>query len=320
MKIIWTAAACIFIMLGITSMVYGSDPWPAEAWRSAEILTHLDQDFDNNMSGACWNPKSRIFWICRNRWPSAFWALEENGEGSLSIATDDSGTPAKFDVGEGDLEGICQVDYDKNLVYLIVEGKDLIKEYDVTNYGKPVLKHQWDISDYVPTRWSYGSEGITFVPDQWLQSEGFTDADGEPYTSQNGMGGIMLVAHQNGGNLYAFDLNPDTDDVLFVGSYKTSQKESSGLEFDRSTGLLYIWHNTGSNYLEVTKLSSVVDDSGRRLVSVNEFTGPKSGNLEGIALTPAESADTWCLLVDDDNQDGAAVMWFKDFVSDVLPF
>ena len=124
----------------------------------------------------------------------------------------------------------------------------------------------------------------------------------------------MLVAHQNGGRVYAFDLDRSDSTFDFVGAYKTRKTESSGLEFDRSNGYLYIWHNIGPapNYLEVTTLASHVDGE-RTLTPIAEFEGPKSGNLEGIAILPASDDDNWCLIVDDDNQDGAALMWFQTF-------
>lgn len=307
------AAAIIFLLLNSSQRALAADPWPGEAWTSAETLTHLDRDFRNNMSGACWNPETRTFWVCCNGRPSAFWAIREDGAGSLTIATDDSGTRAKYDLGRGDLEGISQVDYDANLVVLLFEGADMIREYDASTYGQAVLKNQWDISSYVPTNGGAGSEGITFVPDEWLTRDGFTDGDGNPYVSTYDMGGLMFVAHQNGGGIYVFDLSRTNGAVHFVGAFRTSRKESSGLEFDRSTGLLYIWHNTGPNYLEVARLSSRVDGAERRLTSVAEFVGPKSGNLEGIAIVPTVTKDNWCLIVDDDNQDGAALMWFRQF-------
>ena len=229
------------------------------------------------------------------------------------IATNDSGTQAKYDLGGGDLEGICQVDYDADLVCIMLETENLIREYDVSTYRKAVLKKQWDISAYVPTKGRAGPEGITFVPNEWLKKEGFVNSNGKPYLSTNGMGGLMFVAHQNGGRIYVFDLNRANGKVNFVGAYKTSRSESSGLEFDRSTGLLYVWHNTGPNYLEITKLSSHVKGTERCFASVAEFVGPKRGNLEGIAIAPTATNKGCCLIVDDDNQNGAALMLFRQF-------
>ena len=303
-----TVIACSFVCGAMAA-----DPWPGEAWTSAEILTSLDSDFDNNMSGAAWNPESNTFWVCCNGGPSAFWALVENGAGSFMIATNGAGTQAKFDLGSGDFEGLCQVDFGEAAVYIMVEAVDQIREYDVSTYGAAVLGNQWDIEAHVPAYTGLGSEGITFVPNDWLALQSFADSDGNPYVATNGMDGLMFVAHQNGGRVYVFDLSSAGGAFHFVGAYKTSRSESSGLEFDRSTGLLYIWHNTGPNYLEVTELTSYLDGGERRFTQLAEFVGPKGGNLEGIAIVPTGETNDWCLIVDDDNQDGAALMWFKDF-------
>jgi hypothetical protein len=313
MRIHYFIVAAALVLFVCTGKGRAEFPWPGEEWTAAVRCTHLDPDFRNNMSGACWNPTTRTFWVCCNGGPSAFWALREDGAGGLAIATNSAGVPAKYNLGQGDLEGICQVDCSAELVYLMFEGVDLIREYDVSTYGSAILRKQWNISAYVPTGKGLGSEGITFVPNAWLKRGGFTDAGGAPYASTNELGGLMFVAHQNGGRVYVFDLNHKNATVRCVGAYRTSRSESSGLEFDRSTGLLYVWHNTGPNYLEVTKLSSEAVGAERRLTSVVEFVGPKGGNLEGIAIAPAKGNDRWCLIVDDDNQDDAALMWFRQF-------
>lgn len=301
----------IFFMLASAT---AAETWPGEPWDAAENLTALDEAFKNNMSGAAWNPETRMFWVCCNGGPSAFWALEEDGDGSFRIATGKKGEKARFLIkGGGDFEGICQADYGEEVVYVMVEGVDQIREYDVSTFGNDKLNRQWKIGEHVPTAGGAGSEGITFVPNTWLKREGFVDGSGKPYLSTNGMEGIMLVAHQNGGGIFAFDLDRKKGKFHFVGEYMTSKGESSGLEFDRSTGLLYIWHNTGPNYLEITDLSSTASGTKRRLNSLAEYTGPKGGNLEGFAATPAEDPNNWCLIVDDDCQNGAALMWYKDF-------
>lgn len=304
--------AAVFITLICAASIKAAEPWPAEAWTSATTLTHLDPSFKNNMSGACYNPETETFWVCCNGGPSAFWALRRDKSGNWGVATK-GGKQAKYNLGKGDLEGICQVNYQDSLVYLMVEGADKIREYDVSRYGHATLKQEWDISAHVPTKGGAGSEGITFVPDEWLKKQKFTDATGKPYVSKNGMGGLMFVAHQNGGRVYVFDLSVGKKDVHFVGSYKTSRAESSALEFDRSSGVLYIWHNTGPNYLEVSRLSSYKEGGERRLSTVTELMGPRRGNLEGIAISPAAAKDGLCLIVDDDNQDRAALMLFDQF-------
>jgi len=312
MKTTHILSAVMLLLFSCLLKVRAAEPWPAEPWTSAKTLTHLDPAFRNNMSGAFYNPKTETFWVCCNGGPSAFWALKKDEDGGWAIATKGE-KQAKFNLGRGDLEGICQVDYGADTVYLMVERADHINEYDVSDYGAAKLKNSWDVSAHVPTKDGAGSEGIVFVPDEWLKKDGFTDADGKPYASKGGMGGLMFVAHQYGGRIYVFDLSVGKKDVHFVGAYKTSRRESSGLEFDRTSGLLYIWHNTGVNFLEVTKLSSYTDANERRLSTVTEFIGPKKGNLEGIAISPGAAKDGLCLVVDDNNHQGAALMFFSKF-------
>ncbi len=289
----------------------GALPWPAEPWQQAQVLTSLDDDFGKNLSGAHWNSESRTLWVCVNA-PGKFLALVEDGAGSFKVDTR-NGQRGEFSPG-GDLEGVTQVDLKEQAVFVLAEGEDVVRKYDTSVYGTVKLLQAWNIHAFVPTSGGAGSEGISFVPDAWLTVKGFVDKAGAPYTSRNGMGGLMFVAHQNGGGVYVFDLSPTTPTVTFVGSYKTARSESSGLEFDRSTGRLYVWHNLGSNYFEVVDLASVaLADGSRQLRTLQEFDGPKGGNLEGIALTPVTANEHGFFITDDDNQDGAALMRFRNF-------
>ena len=159
-----------------------------------------------------------------------------------------------------------------------------------------------------------GPEALTFVPDEWLRREGFQTTNGLPCVSSNGMGGLMFVGHQDGGYVHVFDLNRTNNTIAYIGRYKTGEAETAGLEFDRSTGKLYIWHNIGGNYLEVTELNSYLEGSERRLRPLIEYVGPRTGNLEGFALTPTTGTNHWCFLTDDDNLSGEAILWFRQFL------
>lgn len=304
------------IWISYSNIASAASPWPGEAWTDSANLTSLDSDFQANLSGAHWNESTQTLWVCLNG-PGRFWALVPDGRGNFEIDSQ-NGRAAEWS-GAGDFEGITQVNLDEPFVYIMAEGEDNIKKFDVSVYGSPVLTRQWNISRYVPTSGGSGSEGITFVPDKWLRLNGFVDGNGVPTTSQNGMGGLMFVAHQNGGSVYVFDLDPNSNNVNFVGAYKTLRSESSGLEFDRSSGKLYIWHNIGSNFIEITDMTSFIAANGQRYFSsTKEYQAPKGGNLEGIALTPATSENSWFFITDDSNQNGAALMWFDSFEPEVL--
>ncbi len=279
------------------------EDWPGTPWQEARVLTHLDGDFRSNLSGSHFNARTNTLWVCTNG-PARFWSLVSDGAGGMRIG-------AKFN-GAGDLEGITQADLGDQTVYIIDEARDIIRHYDVSDPGNARLLNNLDLSAHLPAvaGWA-GSEGLTFVPDAALANAGFVDGEGRPYVSRNGMNGLMFIAHQSDGALYAFDLNPATGAVGFVGRYRTLRGESSGLEFDRSTGHLYVWHNTGGNTIEVSDLTSSPAPGGRQLNVVKEIRSPKGGNLESIALSPQAEGDRWVFFTDDDNQNGAALMWFK---------
>jgi hypothetical protein len=262
------------------------------------------------MSGATWNPVTRTLWLANNS--GQFWALVEDGAGSFRVATNAAGTKAKWSPG-GDLESICQADFTQPLVYLMDEN-GWIREHDVSQYGLVHENRNWDIRVQCPeVGGTNGPEALTFVPDEWLRREGFQGTNGLACVSSNGMGGLMFVGHQEGGYVHVFDLNRTNNTFAYVGRYKTGEAETAGIEFDRSTGKLYIWHNLHVNYLEVTELNSYLQGSERRLRPLIEYVGPRSGNLEGFALAPTTGTDHWCFLTDDDNSNGEAILWFRQF-------
>ena len=269
--------------------------WPAETIWQAGNLTGVEgffweNEFYKDLSGAVWNPETRQLWVCRNTPDdSRIWVLQQDTHGHFDIGSKNAvrGEWADF----GDIEGLTLAGFDEpETVYLIVEGKGLIQELDLSRYGSAVLKNSWNVSRDLGS--GRGAEAITFVPDRFLEQHDFVDASGRPYRSRGGMGGLMLVGRQNGGYLHAFDLNRKDASYTFVGRYQTGRGEVSGLEFDRSTGQLYIWHGGDYNQLEVARLSSLDAGSERRLDTIRLYNGPgsiRSDNHEGIAIDSTDN-------------------------------
>ncbi len=315
MKKITFLTGLIWVFMLINA-VHAQHAWPAESWTSSVNLTSLDAGFSINMSGQFWNPLKRDLYVVSNS--GIFWRLKEGGP--LGFMIDTTGGLAKWSPG-GDLEDITQANYSDNSVFVMNEA-GYIQEYSVAVNGTTSVLHSWDIRAQAAPNLGDGPEGIAFVPDEWLSYNGFVDQNNNPYTSVNGMGGLIFVAHQTGGYIYVFDLNRSNNTYIFVGKYATAYTESSGLAFDRSVGKLFIWHNTGSNYIEVTEMKSYDLGSGiRKFYPQTSFYGPRSGNLEGIAFTPSSAAEHWYFATDDGNQNGYAVYWFKSFHSCVFePF
>lgn len=298
------------IMAMAANSLHAASPWPAET-HTAAMKIQVGQEFNiSNMSGAYWNATTRTFWVCCNG-PGTFWALVEDGLGGWKIGTS-GGQPAKWSTG-GDMEAICQPDDTQSIVYLMDEA-GYIRKYDTSTGGTVNLLRSWDIIANAGPNDGSGPEAITFVPNEWLIREGFRDATGVLRTSSQSMGGLMLVGHQTEGYVHVFDLKADGTH-LYHGKLLTSKTETADIAFDRCTGKLHIWHNTGSNYLEVAELNSTVVGSERKFRTLIEYLGPRTGNLEGIALVPNAVGDDWILLTDDDNNPaGQALTLYKHFV------
>ena len=53
-----------------------------------------------------------------------------------------------------------------------------------------------------------------------------------------------------------------------------------------------------------------VDLFARQIV---EYTGPRSGNLEGFAILPTMETNNWCFITDDNNASSEAIVWYRQF-------
>lgn len=276
------------LLLSITTTSCGqSGKSIANGWPNPiNITSAMDTAGVKELSGLHWNPvQNRLFTI--------------TDDGDLYILQMDVKKQTFKKIGciskLGGPEGVTQVDYIANEFYTIDEKSSEIRRFTyLSDFSKVKLAHKWDLRAEPASMADTGNdgpEGIVFIPDSYLQSAGFTSSEtGDVYTSKKGMGGLLFIAHQKKGYIWVFDVNPDKDnDYAFVGKYKTSKNESCDLAFDRSTGLLYILHNTDGNWLEVTDLSTNQQPGKGRFITKVEYQIPNPTgniNIEGIAITP----------------------------------
>ncbi|MCP4873225.1 MAG: hypothetical protein GY898_31410 [Proteobacteria bacterium] len=270
--------------------------WPAEAPLAATNLTDADDTepsgFRSNLSAAAWNPETHTLWLGSNGGPARVWALDMSDPDAPFIPTDGDaraewGTTEDFD----DLEALTFAHYSASeTLFLLAEDKNEITQWDLGDLDEGDKIQTYELTGLLPDPVGFdGAEAITFVPDEFLAAQGFKNDDGDRVISTGGLGGLMFVGHQDQGRLYAFDLNPTTGGAVLVGRYDTSANETAGLEFDRSTGLLYIWHGGGAPTLEVARLSSSSDDGDRVIDTQRIYLSPGfpdggSNNLEGFAI------------------------------------
>lgn len=302
--------------------------WPSESWNTATPLTSvMNAGGLLELSGLHWNPETNRLYAV-------------HGDGRLRVLQLNTVTNTFSQIGNktitGGPEGITQADLAENEFYTIDENNYEIRKYTHTaNFSSVTEAKHWNLlqspSPMTDTG-NAGPEGIVFIPDANLSAIGFrSPLDSEPYTSVKGAGGLFFVAHQNGGYVWIFDINPNTNnDFAYVGKIKTKRSESCDLSFDRSTGLLYILHNVGANYLEVSDLAIVTDNTQPEphLHTVNEYfiANPADGNtnIEGFAIMPkcdATATGSAFLCRDVESNDATAIQqdairWFNPYTAD----
>ncbi len=254
-------------------------------WTLGKNMTkNMNKNGVIELSGLHWSP-------ALNR----LYAIQDNG--GLHILQLDT-LKGKFSQiahidGLGGPEGITQVDNNPDEFYTIDEKSCEIRRYShADDFSALKLDCSWDLKaapSNMTVNANEGPEGIEFVPDSFLK-DFISSETGKPYHSTKGMHGLLFIAHQEKGIIWVFDVNPaKNNDFAFVGKYKTDKNESCDLAFDRSTGLMYILHNSSNNFLEVTDLSTESSFGSYKFVRKHEFnisdpTGSK--NIEGFALTP----------------------------------
>lgn len=279
----------LFSSAGIFTTLSANTPltaWPAEAWSQADNLTALmDANGLTELSGLFWNGVRNTL-------------LVSHGDGRLRVLQHNTQTNSFSQMANlsipGGPEGITQVNLNADEFYTIDENYYEIRKYSHTpGFTSATLVNSWNIlslPSIMTNTGNTGPEGIAFVPDSFLIAAGFiSERTGQPYTSVNGMGGLLFIAHQNLGQIWVFDVNPNvSNNFSYVGRYFTNKSESCDLAFDRSTGLMYILHNIGLNSIELTDLSSAISGSSRKFNTRKEIelSNPSGNiNVEGLAIS-----------------------------------
>ena len=264
---------------------FGLTPWPGPDWQDARNLSYLD-DFEKNLSGAHWDADLGTLYVVMNK-PATIWSYRLQGtEFRLE----------KKVKGKGDYEGITKIPHLPDDVFVMGEKCSCLKQYDMSR-GR--LKKIFDL--HLSNDGKPGPEGVTFIPNKFI--------DTSIGKGRHGSEGLMVVAHQDGGDLYFYDLDLEGGDAELVTIVATRALESSGLEFEASEAKLYIWHNIDGNSIEVVR--PVRDEYGT-LELVKHVKGPKEGNIEGIAVGRVAAGEDYLFFTDDDNQHDYALFWFSD--------
>lgn len=284
------ARLILFFLVFFFQYTSAQSAWPSSTWNAATSLTSvMSPSGVLELSGLHYNPElNRLY------------AVQGDGRVrvlQLSTTTNTFTQIANKSIAGGP-EGITQADFSANEFYTIDENNYEIRKFTHTaNFSTVTLSKQWNLlasPSPMQNTGNTGPEGIAFVPDANLAAIGFkSPLSGLPYLSQKGAGGLFFIAHQSGGYIWVFDVNPNvSNDFAYVGKIKTNRSESCDLAFDRSTGLLYVLHNVGANFIEVSDLATYINTTQNepQLHMVNEYfvSNPTDGNknIEGVAITP----------------------------------
>ncbi len=279
-----------------------SGPFPAESRTSAQSLFVSGSagiQGQDNWSGAYWSSENQTLWLCRNK--HGFRSYRFDGE---SFALD-----GDYRIS-ADFEGITQVNPGSREVYVLAENDQELHRYEASSGQSARLLQIWDLSDLVASE--EGLEGLTFVPDAFLQAQGFRQQDGGFYGgSEGGLGGLMMLSFQEGGDIFALDLDAGRDDFVVVGRYRAPTPSTRGLEFDRLSGLLFMVDATN---VAAVALSTTGQGFNQSFDIAAFYNGPGPAGAEGLAIDLSASPAPWAIITDDDNSSGnTAVLWYRQF-------
>ena len=317
-KAVTVTLVCIYSI-----SIFPQTTWPSKVWDSAVNISSVFPSTVAELSGLYWNAyTNRLYCVA-----------DEGVLYVLSLNKTTNTFSLVKSVGKLDgPEGVTQVNNQLNEFYTIDENSYEIRRYTHNADFSTVIKANYWYLLQSPSPMTdtgnTGPEGIAFVPDSYLSKIGFlSSVTGKVYTSTRGMGGLIFIAHQDGGYVWVFDINPtSSNNFLYVGKYKTNRDESCDLTFDQSTGLLYILHNTGDNYLELTNLKTTVVSGEYKFTTSKEYYIPNpasgSSNIEGFAITPkfpdSGNVNAWlCRDVKSSSSDQSdCIRWFYPFTAD----
>lgn len=301
--------------------INAQNSWSSKSWANATNLSSILPTSVVELSGLYWNNELKRLLSVGDA--GYFAALQYNSTTNQFTLL---GSVKNLDGPEG----ITQVNTLGNEFYTIDENAYEIRKYTFnTNFTSISKLNSWNLliapSPMTNTD-NTGPEGIAFVPDSYLQKTAFiSSVSGQVYTSTKGMGGLLFLAHQDGGLVWVYDVNPNVNnDFLFVGKYKTNRSESCDLAFDNSTGLMYILHNIDDNYLEVSNLKSSLYSGEYKFNFIHEYLIPNpsgTANVEGFTLSPKypqeNTLGAWlCRDVTKTSEVADALRWFTPFAAD----
>ncbi|GAB4009626.1 hypothetical protein GCM10028772_27070 [Nocardioides ultimimeridianus] len=301
--------------------VPGIVDWPtsdvaAPIDNACQFITAQDPT-GNDISGLVYSADGSVLWAAQNK--NHLWKLVKdpatgryvpatdndwgNGKGITFTGTDPSASEVDSEGltigGDGHLFATSERDNTNSAV-----SKDEVLEYDQDATGTTLAPlRQWDLtSEFVPSviaatgeDANLGFEGVTYVPDSFLTSQGFRDQHlGKRYDPADYPlhgSGLFFLAFEKTGHVFAYALNSD-------GSFQRVADVDTGV--DGVSAIADVQFNADDqgiwahcdNDCGVAESLLKIDASGdfTRVASYRRPAGLPNDNFEGFAIAPASTA------------------------------
>jgi hypothetical protein len=304
-KLLFTCAIALWSVYGQSSL--------------ANDAKKVGEQIDSDLSGLFYQPATNeqqaVLWAVQNH--AKLHKLVKNDKGFFE--KDPNGWNDKENGGkklhykdkpddvnsEPDAEGITKAELSSPDIYIVTErdNKDkknsskhnVVLRYD-TNEFKTV--NEWNLNEDLPKpkhSSNKGLEAIAWIPDNYLQVNGFIMDDGktkyDPAKYPEHGGGLFFVGLEANGYIYAFALfnTPDQNEKTATIDHKliaTIDTSDSGLDnkikdlaFDRDNNKLWAYYK-GYHVLSINAEGKFKEVETEIKVKI-----PK-GNIEGIAIAP----------------------------------
>jgi hypothetical protein len=285
-------------------------PWPGK--NDVKTLD-LEPQFKSDLSGLTYEPGASgatgALWAVNNLSGTLF-RLVQSGSGYVPDTANGwaSGKTLHYPTGKGqpDSEGVTFGASVTDGVYVGTEhdGEDastsrlsVLRYYVLGAATSLTATHEWNLTALLPKLGANtGIEGITWVPDSWLTSQGFWDeAKSHAYAPAeyaNHGTGLFFVGIEQTGKLYGLALNHSDGSAALLATISAPTQGVMGLEFDRDTGDLWFNCDDGcDNQSGILRVDTRADSASRgKFVLYRLFQRPSSlpnSNNEGIAIAPS---------------------------------
>ncbi|BBD63014.1 putative signal peptide protein (plasmid) [Nostoc sp. HK-01] len=309
----WTIANLFFACgISVLSAKLVTAAVTYNVWPNNTTVVTADgsNQFGGNLSGLFYEPttgtQQAVLWGVQNS-PSKLYNLVWNGSNFIKNTANgwSSGKTLRYPNGTGapDAEGVTKAELSSTTIYVSTErdgsgsNRFSVLSYDISSSATTLnATREWNLTSNLPTVKStnLGLEAIAWVPDSYLQANGFIDeSTNQPYNPANyplhGTG-LFFVGLEANGQIYAYALNSDST-YRRIATIASGNAQIMDLSFDRDNQTLWAYcDNNCNNRSTLLSIDTTVGSPTKGKFIINKgYERPSSMpniNNEGIAIAP----------------------------------